>query len=63
MEKNANGTGRTFAELSDFYRGIEEIADVHGVLGHEGAAVRNTVEHHALGVLDQRVQLRILQGV
>lgn len=61
-QKN-KAAGPTFAELSDFYGGKQEIADVYGVLGHERAAVRNAVEQHALGVLQQRAQLRIRRGV
>lgn len=53
----------TLAKFLDFYRGEKEISDIDRVLCHEGAMVRYTIEHNALGVIQQSVHIGVLGGV
>lgn len=53
----------TLAKFLDFYRGKKEISDVDRVLCHEGAMVRYTIEHNALGVIQQSVHIGVLGGI
>lgn len=54
------GGGGTFAQLLDLQGGEEQVADVDGVLGQVGAAMRDAVEDDSTGVADQPTQLWLL---
>lgn len=53
----------TLTKFLDFYRGKKEISDIDRVLCHKGAMVWYTIEHDALGVIQQSVHIRVLRGI
>lgn len=52
----------TLAELFDFQRGKEEVADVHGVLRQMGPVMRDAVEDDPSGVVYNWTHFRLLRG-